>query len=64
MNGNKSDHRRFLNGDISKSDTTTLYNHLKCEDVKILKSQTLEMFENEGLKYTKDIRKLETSLDA
>ena len=64
MNGHKSDNRKFLNGDFSKSDTSSLYSHIKSHDVKILKFQILEILENEGLKYTKDNRQLETSLDA
>ena len=74
MNGHKSDYRKFLNGDFSKSDTSltyllqilkdTLYSDLKSHDVKIFKFQILEILENEGFKYTKDIRQLQTSLDA
>ena len=50
--------------DISQSDTSSLYSHLKSQDVKIFKFQMLEILENEGFKYIKDIRQLETSLDA
>ena len=64
MNGHKSDYRKFLNGDFSKSDTSSLYSHLKSHDVKIFKFQILEILDNEGFRYTKDIRLLETSLDA
>ena len=64
MNGHKSDYRRLLNGDFSKSDTSSLYSHLKSHDVKIFKFQILEILENEGFKYTKDICQLETCLDA
>ena len=64
MNGHKSDYQKFLNGDFSKSDTSSLYSHIKSNDVKIFKFQILEILENEGFKYTKDIRQLETSLDA
>ena len=64
MNEHKSDNQRFLNGDFSKSDTSSLYSHLKSHDVIIFKFQILEILENEDLKYTKDIRQLETSLDA
>ena len=64
MNGHKSDYRKFLNGDFSKSDTSSLYSHLKSHDVNILKFQILEILENECFRYTKDIRQLETSLDA
>ena len=64
MNGHKSDHRIFLNGDFSKSDTSALYRHLISYDVKIFKFHVLEIVENEGSKYTEDIRQLETSLDA
>ena len=60
----KSDYRKFLNGDFTKSDTSSLYSHLKSHDVKIFKFQILEILENEGFKYTKDIRQLETILDA
>ena len=63
MNGHKSDYRKFLNGDFSKSDTSSLYSHLKSHDVKIFKFQIFKILENEGFKYTKDIRQLETSLD-
>ena len=64
MNGYKSDHRKFLNGDFSKSDTSSLYSHLIFHDVEIFKFQILEILENEGFKYTKDTRQSETSLDA
>ena len=64
MNGHKSDYKKFLNGDFSKSDTSSLYSQLKYHDVKIFRFQILEILENECLKYTKDIRQLETSLDA
>ena len=64
MNGHKSDYRRFLNGDFSKSDTSALCSHLKSHDVKNFKFQILEILENEGLRYTKHIRQLKTSLDA
>ena len=60
MNGHKSDYRRFLNGDFSKSDTSSLYRHIKSHDVKIFKFQILEFLEDEGLIYTKDIRQLKT----
>ena len=63
MNGHKSDYRRFLYGDFSKSDTSSLYCHLKSHNVKIFKFQILEILENEGFRHTKDIRQLETSLD-
>ena len=62
MNGHKSDYRRFLNGDFSKSDTSSPYSHLKSHDVKILKFQILEIHENEGYKYTKDIHQLKLVL--
>ena len=58
MNGHKSDYRRFFNGDFSKSDTSSLYRHVKSHDLKIFKFQILEILENEGFKYTKDIRQL------
>ena len=54
MNGHKSDYRRFLNGDFSKSDTSALYSHLKSHDVANFKFQILEILENEAVKYTKD----------
>ena len=63
MNGHRSDYRRFLNGYFSKSDTSVLYSYLKSHDVKIFKFQVLEILENVGLRYTYDIRQLETSLD-
>ena len=53
MNGHKSDYRRFHNGDFSKSDTSSLYRHIKSHDVIILKFQILEILENEGFKYTR-----------
>ena len=37
---------------------------IKSHDAKIFKFQILEILENEGFRYTKDIRQLETSLDA
>ena len=43
MNGHKSVYRTFLNGDFSKSDTSSLYSHLTYYDVKILKFQVLKM---------------------
>ena len=42
-----------------------MYIHIyKSHDVNIFKFQILEIHENEGFKYTKDIRQLETGLDA
>ena len=64
MDGHKSDYRNFLNGDFSKSDTSSLYSHIKSHDVKIFKFQILDILENESFKYTKDIRQSETRLDA
>ena len=64
MNGHKSDYQRILNGDLSKSDTSCLYGHLKSHNIKIFKSKILEVLENEGLRYTKDNRQLGTSLAA
>ena len=55
MNGHKSDYRKFLNGDLSKSHTSSLYSVLRSHDVKIFKFQILEILENEGFRYTKDI---------
>ena len=46
MNGHKSDYRKFLNGDFSKSDTSFLYSHLKSHDVKIFMIQILKILEN------------------
>ena len=43
MNGHKSDCQRFLNGDFSKSDTSSPYSHLKSHDAKIFKFQILEI---------------------
>ena len=63
MDGHKSDYRRFINGDFSKSDTSSLSSLIKSHDVKILKFQILEILENEGFKYTNDIRQKETILD-
>ena len=37
MNGHKSDYRKFLNGDFSKLDTSSLYSQLKSHDVEIFK---------------------------
>ena len=64
MNGHKSDYRRFHNGNFSKSDTSSLCSHLKSHDVKILALKIVEILENEGFRYTKHIRQLETSIDA
>ena len=64
INGHKSDYRRFLNGEFSKSDNSSLYSHLKSNDVKIFMFQILEILENDCFKYTKDIRQLETSFDS
>ena len=50
MNGHRSDYRRFLNGDFSNSDTSSLYSHLISHDVKIFKFQLLEILENETIK--------------
>ena len=52
MNGHKSDYRKFLNGDFTKSDTSSLYSNIKPHDFKILKFQILEILENEGFKYS------------
>ena len=64
MNGHRSDYRRFLNGDFSNSDTSSLYSHLISHDVKIFNFQILEILENETIKYTNDIRQLKTNFDA
>ena len=40
-----------------------LFSYLKSHDAKIFKFQVFEILQNEGFKYTKDIRQLETSLD-
>ena len=37
INGHKSDYRRHLNGDFSKSDNSSLYSHLESHDVKTFK---------------------------
>ena len=44
--------------------TSSLYSHLKSHDVNIFKFQRLEIHENEGFKYTKDIRQLVSSFVA
>ena len=62
MNGHKSDYRRFCNEDFSKSDTSSLYCHLRSHDAKIFKFQILEILENDCFRYINDIRQLETSL--
>ena len=59
-----SDYRKFLIGDVSKSDTSSTYCHLTSHDVKIFKFKILEILENDCFMYTKDIRQLENSLDA
>ena len=64
MNGHKLDYRKFLLGDFSKSYTLSLYIHLASHDVKIFNFKILEILQNEGFMYTKDIRQLETSHDA
>ena len=64
MYGHKSEYRKFLNGDFFNYQTSSLYSHIKSHDVKIFKFQILEILENEGFNVTKDIRQLETSLDA
>ena len=64
MNGHISDYRKCLNVDFSKSDTSSLYSHLVSHDVIIFKFQILEILENEGFRYSNDIRQLKTSLDA
>ena len=64
MNGQLSDYRKLLIGDVSKSDTSSPYSHLTSHDVKIFKFKILEILENDGFMYTKDIRQLENSLDA
>ena len=46
MTGHKSDYRRFLNGDFSRSDTSDLCSHLESHDGKIFKFQILEILEN------------------
>ena len=42
MNGHKSDYRKFVNGDFSKSDTSSLYSHIKSHDVTIFIFQMLK----------------------
>ena len=64
LNGQNSDYRRFLNGDFSKSDTSPPYSHLKSHDVKMFMFQMLEIPKNEGFRYNKDSRYLESSLDS
>ena len=39
MNGHISDYRRFINGDFSKSDTSSHYSHLKSHDLKFSSSK-------------------------
>ena len=56
MNGHKSDYRKFLNGDFSKSDASSLCSHLRSHNANIFKFQILEILLNEGSKYTKDFR--------
>ena len=58
------DYPKFLNGDFYKSDTSSLYSRLESHDAKIFKFQILEILEDEGFTYTKDIRQFVTSLDA
>ena len=55
MNGHKLDYRKFLKGDFSKSYTLSVYSHLGSHDVKIFNFQILEILQNEGFMYTKDI---------
>ena len=43
MIGHTSDNPKFLNGDFSKSDTSSPNSHLKSHDVKIFKFQILEI---------------------
>ena len=42
MNGHKSDYRKFVNGYLSKSDTSSIYSHIKSHDVRIFKLQMLK----------------------
>ena len=58
MNGHISDYRRFLNGDFSKSDTSSPCSHFTALVVNIFKFQMLEILENDGFKYVIDIRQL------
>ena len=46
MNGHKSDYGGFLNGDFSKSDTSSLCSNLISHYVKIFKFQILGIHEN------------------
>lgn len=62
MNGHKSDYRKFVNGDTSKSGTSALYGHLKSHGVDFFKFQILEVLKTEGFD-TKDTRKLDSLLD-
>ena len=55
MKGHKSDYKKLVNGDFSKSDTSSLYSHLKSHDVKIFKFLILEILDKEGFKHTKGI---------
>ena len=54
MNGHKSDYRRFLNGNNSKSDASAHYSLLGHHDDKIFKFQILGILKNEGLRYIND----------
>ena len=58
MNGHTSNYRRFLNGDFSKSDTSTPYSHFTALVVNIFMFQMLEILETDGFKYAIDIRQL------
>ena len=53
MKGHKSDYRRFLNGEFSKSDISALYSQIESHDVKILKFKIFEIFENDGFRHTR-----------
>ena len=62
MNCHKSDYRKFLNGDTSKSGSSALYTHLKSHGVDIFKFQILEVLNTEGF-IGKDVRLLDRLLD-
>ena len=53
MDGHNSDYRKFLNGDFSNSDTSSLHSHIRSHDVKIFKFQILKFLKMKVLNILK-----------
>ena len=62
MNGHKSDLRKYIDGNYTKTDNVELYEHLKQHGQDSFKVQILEQINMTGAD-KKDIRQFETMLD-